>query len=95
MSKMHCFRNNFQKSRALGVLRPQRLLTFNIDDLKLHDLAKLRIFLLILKKSNFKKLIITSFSGIIIITLPKNVIKLTSQIFPFCPLPPIKTSGYA
>jgi len=39
----------------MGALRPQRSLTFNIDDLKFHDLAKLCFFTLIMTKSNFKK----------------------------------------
>jgi len=39
----------------MGDLHPQRLLTFNIGDLKFRDLAKLCFFKLIMTKSNFKK----------------------------------------
>jgi len=46
---------------VLGALRPQRSLTFYIGDLKLRDLAKLYIFWQIIKKSNFKKSVMTSF----------------------------------
>jgi len=31
---------NFQKSPSTGGFRPQRYLTFNVDDLKFRDLAK-------------------------------------------------------
>jgi len=37
---MHYFSYKFSKNRqTLGAFRPQRLLTFNIGDLKLRDLA--------------------------------------------------------
>jgi len=45
---------NFQKLPRAGGSLLQRPLTFNIGDLKLCDLAKLWIFKLIMKKSNFK-----------------------------------------
>jgi len=42
MPKMHYFSNKFLKNRqALGALRPQRHLTFNIGDLKFRDSAEL------------------------------------------------------
>jgi len=45
-------------------LCPQRHLTFDLGDLKLRDLAKLLwFFKLIMTKSNFKKLAMTSFQG--------------------------------
>jgi len=43
----------------------------------------------------FKNIVITSFRDVITITSPKNVTRITSQIFfQFGPLP-IKISGYA
>jgi len=56
MFKIRCFSNKFSKLakrlEALGALRHQRPVTFNIGVLKLRDLAKLWIFKLI--RSNFK-----------------------------------------
>jgi len=66
MSELHCFVTIFLYH-----------LNFNIGALKLRDLAKLWIFQLIMKKSNFKEI---SYD-VIIITSPKNVTKLTSQKF--------------
>jgi len=41
MSKMHYFSNKFSKiAKRWGLSAPQRLLTFNIGDLKFCDLAK-------------------------------------------------------
>jgi len=40
MSKMHYFSDKFQKSPSAGGFRSQRLLTFDIDDVKFRDLAK-------------------------------------------------------
>jgi len=37
MSKMHYFSKNFQKSPSAGAFRLQRLLIFNIGDLKFRD----------------------------------------------------------
>jgi len=54
MPKVHYFITNFQKS-------PQRPLTFNFGELKLHNLTNLWIFKLIMTKSNSKKSIMTSF----------------------------------
>jgi len=55
MSKMHYFSNKFSKiAKRWGVFRPQRLLTFNIGDLKLRDLAKWWFLKLIMMESNFK-----------------------------------------
>jgi len=45
---------NFQNRQALGAFRLQRLLTFNIGDLKFRDLAKWWFLKLIKTKSNFK-----------------------------------------
>jgi len=57
VTKMHCFSNKFKKSSStVWALRSKRPLTFNIGDLKLRDVAKLWIFKLIIKKSNFKKI---------------------------------------
>jgi len=53
MSKMHSFSNKFSKI-ALGAETPQRLLIFNIGNLKFRDLAKWCFLKLIMKKSNFK-----------------------------------------
>jgi len=68
MSKIHCFSNNFSKIASAEGLRPQRPLTFNIGELKLCNLAKLWIYKLIMKKSNFKNSV-------------KNVTKIMSQNF--------------
>jgi len=95
MSKMHGFSNKFSntaKRWGMGAFRSQRPFTFNIGDMKFRDLAKLWIFKLIMKKSNFKKS--GHFSDVIIITSPKNVTKM-SQKFSILGLPPIKISGYA
>jgi len=40
----------------MGALRLQRLLIFNISDLKLRDLTKLGFLKLIMTRSNFKKI---------------------------------------
>jgi len=40
MTKMHYFSNKFSKVASTGVFRPQRLLIFNIGDLKFRNLAK-------------------------------------------------------
>jgi len=50
------FNNKFSKiAKRWGLSVPQRPLTFNIGHLKLPGLAKLWIFKLIMKKSNYKK----------------------------------------
>jgi len=54
MSKMHYFVTNFQKSPSTGALRPQHPLTFDFDDLKLRNLAKLWLFKLIMTNRNIK-----------------------------------------
>jgi len=53
---MHYFSNKFSKiaKRCMGAFRPQRLLIFNIGDLKFRDLAKEWFLKLIMTKSNFK-----------------------------------------
>jgi len=61
MSKLYCFRNKFLKFFSEGPFLLQHRLTFNIGDLKLRDWAKLWIFKLIMKKSNFKTSVVTSF----------------------------------
>jgi len=63
MSKMHYFRNKFS-----GALRLQLYLTFDIGDLKLHNLAKLCFFKLIVTKLNFKKSVMYN---VIVNTSPK------------------------
>jgi len=87
MSKLHCISNKFS-------IIAKRHLIFNIEYLKLRNLAKLWLFKLIMKKSNFKKI----GYDVILVTLlslrhQNNVIKN----FHFAlPLPPsIKMSGYA
>jgi len=41
MSKVHCFSNKiFENREALGYLRRQPSLSFDVSDLKLHDLTK-------------------------------------------------------
>jgi len=59
MSKMHYFCNKFFKIVKRWGLSTR--LTLNIHDLNSRDLAKLWIFKLIMKKSNFKKSVMTSF----------------------------------
>jgi len=72
MSKMHFFKKF-----------PQSHLTFDFSDLKLRDLAKLCSFQPIMTKLNYKKISYDAiFSDVIVITTPKNVIKITSQKFP-------------
>jgi len=54
MSKMLYFINKFSKIAKLGAFRPSHpALPFDIDDLKLCDLAKPWCFKLIMAKSNF------------------------------------------
>jgi len=57
MLKMHYFSYKFSKNhQALGFSALQRSLSFDFDDPKLRDLAKLCVFLkLIMTKSNLKK----------------------------------------
>jgi len=38
--RVHYLSNKFSKIAKLGTFRPQRLLTFNISNLKFRDLAK-------------------------------------------------------
>jgi len=45
----------------MGLFAPQRPFTFNIGTLKQRDLAKLWILKLTMKKSNFKKSVMTPF----------------------------------
>jgi len=56
--------------------------------MKLRDVAKFKLFMM---KSNFKKSVMTSYSDVIAIILPKNVIKKRHKIFPPSP---IKIYGY-
>jgi len=56
MSKCIILVTNFQKLPSAGTVRPQHLLTFDIGNLKLHDLVKLWFFKLIMMKSNFHKI---------------------------------------
>jgi len=56
MSKMHFLITNLEKSPSAGALQPQLLLTFDVSDVKLHDLAKLYIFKLIMAKSSYKRI---------------------------------------
>jgi len=66
-------------------------LTFDVSDVKLHDLAKLWFFKLIMTKLNFKRInyyvisviMMTSrhCNDVIIILSSKNVTKITSQNF--------------
>jgi len=52
---MRYFINKFSKiAKRWGLSAPSTPLTFNLGDLKLHDLAKLKIFKLIITKSNIK-----------------------------------------
>jgi len=60
---MHCFSNKFSKiAKRWGLSAPSAPF-FNFGELKLHNLAKLCFFKLIMTKSNFKKTksIMTSF----------------------------------
>jgi len=56
MSKMHYFSNNFSKIVKRWGLSAHPPLTFDIDDLKLRDLANLWFFKLIMTKFNFTKI---------------------------------------
>jgi len=58
MSKMHYFSNKFSK---ISKRPPQRLLTFNISDLKFRDLAKLRFIQADYDKIEYQKIVVTSF----------------------------------
>jgi len=83
---MHYFSNKSSKIAKSGAFRPQLRLTFDVDDVKLRDLAKLWFFRLIMTKSNFEKSVMTLFqclSDVIIITTLKNVNKITHNIFLF------------
>jgi len=69
-------------------------LIFDFGDLKLHELAKLWFFKLIMTYSNFKKSVMTSFQSRHHHYVTKNVTKLTSQdFFHVSPLIPIKIIG--
>jgi len=60
MPKMHYFINKFSNiAKRWWLSAPQRLLIFNIGDLKFRDLTKLWFFKLIVTKSNFKKSVMT------------------------------------
>jgi len=63
MSKMHCFSNKFSKIAKRWELSDSAPLNLQYWDLKLRDLAKLysTIFKLIMKKSNLKNQLMTSF----------------------------------
>jgi len=84
---MHCFSNKFSKIAKRWELSVSNApFTFNIGDLKLRDLAKLWIFKQIMKKLNFKKYVMTSFSDVIIITSPKKCHQNNvTQFFQFAP----------
>jgi len=91
MSKMHYFSNKFSKScKALGAENPW---IFDFDDLKLRDLAKLWVFILIVTKSNLQKSVISSFQWCRRYYVTEKCHQTNASRFSV--LNPIKISGYA
>jgi len=80
--RTHCLNNKFSKIVLTILIFKNRPLTFNNGDLKLRDLAKLWIFKLIMKKSNFKKITSQKFS---ILAHPSPPIKISgyTSVFSF------------
>jgi len=62
MFKTHYFKNKSSKiAKRWWLSAPRRPLIFDFGDLKLRDAANFCFFKLIITKSNFKKLVMTSF----------------------------------
>jgi len=96
---------NFQKSPSAGGWPTSAPLNLQYWCPKVKWFDQIGFFKLIVTKSNFKKLVITSFLWrhhhyVITITSPRRHTKwryqnMVTKFFHFAPFPPIKISGYA
>jgi len=88
MSKMHYYivtSNKFSKHQELELSPPQCPITFNIGDLKLRDWLKCGFSNWLWRNRTLKNHLRRHFSDAITTKSPKNVTKITSPNFSFCP----------